>query len=343
VRRLAAGSLAIILAAFAAAAPQKGPPASKSAQGGNVYKAWVKSVAWIVTHDGTSPRIGTGTGSLIDLQDRLVITNYHVVKDFENVYVFFPQFDQGTIRNDRQAYITQVRNRTAPKGKVVAREPKRDLAVIKLDALPKGTPAIRLAKDPVSPSDRIHCIGNPGVSGGLWAYTPGDVKNVAPMKMKTRSRGGDGDGFEVRARMIENTAPTNEGDSGGPVLNDAGELVGVTQGYAVVENARGIFSYAVDLSEVKDFLKANRFLRPLMPPPPTMVTAADTAKDTAPADPKAEAERKEAAAAAKLGFAKDLIASGKKDRARERLREVTKEYPGTKAAAEAAQLIETLK
>jgi hypothetical protein len=53
------------------------------------------------------------------------------------------------------------------------------------------------------------------------------------------------------ARVIETDSPTNPGDSGGPLLNDAGELVGVTQGGAIKANSVSTF---VDVYEVKRLL-----------------------------------------------------------------------------------------
>jgi S1-C subfamily serine protease len=337
VRRILLGIPFLLSAALAPAAAQKDKPAPA-----NVYKSWVKSVAWVVIPKSPT-QVATGSASLIDLSERLILTNYHVVRDDESAFVFFPQFDKnGVVLNDRTHYLRQVAAGGGPKGKVIAKDPKRDLAVIKLDALPKGVPAIRLARDGVGPSDRIHCIGNPGVSGGLWSYTPGDVKNVVPIKMRTRSRNAPADSFEVDAYMIENTAPTNEGDSGGPVLNDAGEQVGVTQGYASGEGARAI-SYAVDLREIKQFLKEKKLGR-LLTAAPQSVTAGDTRKvDPAAADPKADAEKRESAAAFKLDSARNLIARDKKADARAKLEEVIKTYPDTKAADQARKLLDEIK
>ena len=50
------------------------------------------------------------------------------------------------------------------------------LALLRAEKLPEGTPALKLAKDPVGPGETVHALGNPGASGALWAYTPGSVK-----------------------------------------------------------------------------------------------------------------------------------------------------------------------
>jgi S1-C subfamily serine protease len=338
-RWLASASLAAFLTLpLVAAPPEKDAPG-----GGNVYKKAIKSVTWIV-----APRdegFGQGSGSLIDRNDRIVITNYHVVRDAETVFVMFPIYENGAIVTDRPKYDAIMRSGSGIKAKVLAREPKKDLAIIKLDKIPSDATGIRLAKEPIGTGDRIHCIGNAGVSGGLWSYTPGDVKNFFTQKARTTSRSNPRDGFNVEFRAIESTALVNEGDSGGPVLNGAGELVGVTQGYRGGEEARGV-SYAIDLSEIKGFLKENKYGRLLNTPATATTAAVETPADTAAAPPvenKPDPAKQAQIAATKLSFAKDLIRNGKKERARERLDEIVKEYPDTPAATEAKQLLESLK
>lgn len=309
---------------------------------GNIYKRSIRSVVWVFQPTGGG-KARTGSGTLIDTKDRLIITNYHVVGNDPTAFVMFPVLDKnGNPINNKDEYVNLVRTNRAPKGKILATDPKRDLALIQIvDPIAKDTPAIRIAKDGVGPSDVIHCIGNSGVSAGLFDYCKGDVRNVAHKKARPR----DADPpFEIDMKMIEHSAPINKGQSGGPVFNDAGELVGVTQGVVSGEGINSI-SIAVDLSEVKEFLKANKYGRLLNTPAPAVASATDTPKPATPAepDPKADAARAESAAAGKLAFAKEFISAGKKDKARERLEDILKNYPTTKAAGEAKTLLESLK
>lgn len=321
---------------------KKGPPAD-----GNVYQRTIRSVVWVFDPVGGGAA-RTGSGTIIDTKDRLVITNYHVVRDHTDVQCVFPIFDNnGRPVTERDQYLAQLRSGSAPKGKVIARIPPKDLALIQLDRIPKDVPAVRLAKDGVGQGDTIHCIGNAGASGGLWNYTKGDVRNVANQRVNTGSGKDKADSFRLEAKLIEHSALVNRGDSGGPVLNDAGEMVGVTQGHVPDEVARGI-SLAIDLSEVKEFLKANKYARLTTYTPTTIAAAqpkADTTtptSDSTPADPKAEAEKQEKAARAKLDFAKEFLQEGKKDKARERLDAVIKDYPNTSAAKEAKEMLKKL-
>jgi S1-C subfamily serine protease len=336
-RRFASAAMTLI--AFTGLTLAQPKPAAPT---GNIYKRTIKSCVWVFSPLGGG-KARTGSGTLIDVKDRLVITNYHVVGDDTDVYILFPILDKaGNPHNERQEYVNLINSGKAPKGKVIAVEKKRDLALVQVAAIPKDTPAVRISKDGVGPSDAVHCIGNSGASAGLFDYCKGDVRNVAQLRAMPK---GSDKPFELNARMIEHTAPVNQGQSGGPVLNDAGDLVGVTQGHALGENVRGI-SLAVDLSEVKDFLKANKYARLLNAPPTAIASAVESPKSSTPAgepDAKADAAKQENAAAGKLSFAKEFISAGKKDKARERLEDILKNYPTTKAAAEAKTLLESLK
>lgn len=338
-RRILPASCTLLMFAGLTLAQPK-PPAT-----GNIYKRSIKSVVWVFDSVGGG-KARTGSGTLIDAKDRIIITNYHVVGDDPDVMVLFPILDKsGNVLNDRKDYLALIQSGRAPKGKVLAIEKKRDLALVQVSEIPKDTQAIRIAKDGVGPSDPVHCIGNSGVSAGLFDYCKGDVRNVA--QLRTTPKGSDRP-FELNCRMIEHTAPVNQGQSGGPVLNDAGDLIGVTQGHALGENARGV-SLAVDLSEVKEFLKQNKYGRLLNVPAPAVAsgsTEPKTAVSSTPAgepDAGADAARQESSAAGKLSFAKELIAAGKKEKARERLDDILKNFPKTKAAAEAKTLLDSLK
>jgi hypothetical protein len=65
---------------------------------------------------------------------------------------------------------------------------------------------------------------------------------------------GDGDEeYRLEARVVETDSPTNPGDSGGPLANDKGELVGVTQGNVNRFQAAALSTF-IDGSEVQRFL-----------------------------------------------------------------------------------------
>jgi S1-C subfamily serine protease len=144
------------------------------------------------------PQQGTGSGSIIDARGH-VLTNYHVVKDAQELSVTLAD---GVDR----------------KGKVVGVDRENDLAVIQFD--PKGE---RLTTIPFGNSSglrvgqKVLAIGNPfGLDRTL---TTGIISGLG-RPVKTDS------GIVIR-EMIQTDASINPGNSGGPLLNSKGEMIGV--------------------------------------------------------------------------------------------------------------------
>lgn len=189
-----------------------------------------------------------GSGWVVDRARKLLITNHHVADKHEVVGVVFPMFRDGKLVAEFSAYEDR-----APviNGNVIDTDPRRDLALVELDFVPAGVAELKLAADSPSAGDRVHSLGNPGASGALWVYSAGTVRAVYRTKIRYE------EGQEVDARIIETTAPVNAGDSGGPVLDDRGELVGVTTGHS---NQGQLLSWCIDVSEVKPFLTETRAL-----------------------------------------------------------------------------------
>lgn len=216
--------------------------------GQSVYRKVLASSTWIHSDRGNG-RLATGSGSLIDKGRRLVLTNYHVVGKVKHVLVFFPLYDrQGKAVPERNFYL-QSRKQLAIPGEVVEIDQQADLALIRLDRVPTGTPALSLAKVSPEPGQNVHSIGNPSKSDALWVYTAGKVRQVYTKRWKAKLD--ERTILTFQAKVIETDSPTNPGDSGGPLVNDQGELVGVTQGGAIDAQLISIF---VDISEVRRLL-----------------------------------------------------------------------------------------
>lgn len=205
------------------------------------YSEALNSTTWVLTKvDGQT---SSGTGVLVDSEQKLVITNFHVVGEARNAIVFFPDMKDGKPEVTRKHYVDNVRT-LGIRGRIVAVDRKRDLALVQLDKLPENAAAIKLAETSAGPGDAVESVGNPGSSDALWVYTSGTVRAVYEKQFRTGA--GDHD-FTV----LETQSPINTGDSGGPVVNGAGELVAISQ--AIAPNAR-LVSYSVDIREIKAFL-----------------------------------------------------------------------------------------
>lgn len=143
---------------------------------------------------GEFRRRGSGSGFIIR-NDGIVITNNHVVEDAKEILVTL---------NDKREY----------NAKVLGRDPKTDLAVLKIEA--KGElPAAELGdSESLQVGDWVMAIGNPfGLSNTVTAGI---------VSAKGRSIGaGPYDNF------IQTDASINPGNSGGPLFNERGEVVGI--------------------------------------------------------------------------------------------------------------------
>jgi S1-C subfamily serine protease len=337
VRRL--GLVALIwIGLSSAAAAQSAKKAEAADSGEKIYTSTLHSAVWIVIPVGGS-RARTGSGSLVDVNRRLILTNYHVVGDDDTGFVSFPIFQNGKLVAERDAYRAPGRRIPA---KVVARDPKRDLAVLQLEGpVPAEARAVKLAKDSPSPGQHVHSIGNPGASGALWVYTEGSVRQVYHNKIRSMDRE-TGKGFEIDARIVETQSPVNAGDSGGPVVNDKGELVAVVHGHLSDAQARSV-SIFIDVSEVRDLLVSRHFAKapPKEPDKPMEVQPASQEEKIKTEEDSAA--KKERDAARQLKYVKMFRDDGKKELARRHCEEIIEKYPETKAGKEARELLEKLK
>jgi S1-C subfamily serine protease len=232
-RKLAFGLL--LAAVFAAPARL---PANEQ-----VYQTILPGTAYVAA----GPNAGTGV--LVDASKRWLVTNYHVVRDAAEVKVFFPASEKGAIMTE-PSYYARNADRIAVRGKVLGRNVAADLAVIELERLPESAREVKLASVSARPGQVLHAIGNPGAEPAMWLYATGKTRSVFRKKMMT---GQDATNFKflIDSRLLVSSIPVNPGDSGGPVVNDSGELVGITQGWSKIGQQ---FSYAIDVEEVRGFL-----------------------------------------------------------------------------------------
>jgi serine protease Do len=163
-----------------------------------------------------APRIqGAGSGVIIS-KDGYVLTNNHVIEGAKEVTITLA---------DHQEY----------KAKIVGRDPKTDLAVLKIEG--KGNfPAATLGNsDNLKVGDWVIAIGNPfglnnTVTSGIVS-AKGRVIGAGPY-----------DNF------IQTDASINPGNSGGPLFNMKGEVVGINT--AIISQGQGI-GFAIPVNTVK--------------------------------------------------------------------------------------------
>lgn len=178
--------------------------------------------------------MGHGTGGLVS-NDGLVFTNSHVVGDAKKVYVYFMPKNSG--KYSKEDYKI---------GMVVNNNEKADLALIKLLKNPIGIKPLSLADaSTIKIGQDVHAIGHPGM-GSQWTYTRGYIGQIL-----TNHEWDYNDGINRKARMvIQSQTPIMVGNSGGPLLNDNGKVIGVNSYGSDYAGA----NYAVSVKDLKLFL-----------------------------------------------------------------------------------------
>ena len=163
----------------------------------------------INTTIGSSSAAGTG---MIISSTGEILTNNHVVKTSTSITV--------TVQGRSQTFTAHV----------VGVDDAQDVAVIQIDQNVSGLPTVKFANSSsVQVGDRVVAIGNALGQGGAPRATIGNVTALA--QTITASEGGGVS--ETLSGMIESDALIYEGDSGGALVNAAGQVVGmITAGQA---------------------------------------------------------------------------------------------------------------
>jgi hypothetical protein len=359
-KRFLFGFLSLMLGIGFIAAPET--PAYSQDTGTEIYKKCLNSTVWVlnVFKDGG---YAMGSGSIVDRKQKLIVTNYHVVTESPTVLIMFPEYDNAKeLITEKDKYKAKLRTGAGYRGKVLFAEKRRDLALVQIEdprPLPKYVKQVELQDKGPTPGERIYSIGSPGASENLWIYTPGDCRQVGVKKYLTG--GGDGSFFEIEAKVIESTSPTNQGDSGGPLFNGKGQQIGVTQGGNTKVNSFALFIHASEILamckerkiKLSSVAEAEAEVATDSKEPDTKSLATKDLKETQKTEPKTvtkeEAKDKtlpkagtgtvDPKAAAALKLAKDLFDLGKRETAINRAKKVVIDFPNSTSADEARKLL----
>jgi S1-C subfamily serine protease len=154
-----------------------------------------------ISQDNNSFR-GRGSGVIVDESGR-ILTSLHVVQGAQNVRVRFFDGSEATAR-------------------VAQQQPERDLAIIEVPRIPDGV-QVAILGGGVSPGDEVIAIGSPfGLDGSV---SMGVVSSLG-RRFTVQSTG------QVLENMIQFDAAVNPGNSGGPLVDMAGRVVGIVTGIA---------------------------------------------------------------------------------------------------------------
>ena len=166
------------------------------------------------------PREGYGSGVIIS-SDGYIVTNNHVIDKADQLTV--------TLNDKRQFEAT-----------LVGTDPTTDIALIKIDA--KDLPVVSFGEsDALKVGEWVLAVGNP--------FMLNSTVTAGIVSAKARSLGMSGNQLGIES-FIQTDAAVNPGNSGGALVNTAGELVGInTAIYSQTGNYAG-YSFAVPSSIV---------------------------------------------------------------------------------------------
>lgn len=200
--------------------------ATRGVQEEQLYQRISPSVVMVATENAL------GSGSVI--APGQVLTNWHVIAGAKGVGIIFkpPHEGEKITRADLVgATVTKV-------------DTTRDLAILTYDTRARSVQPIQLGNESeIQVGADVNAIGHP--TGETWTYTRGIISQFRK-------------GFEWKAEgtphiadVIQTQTPISPGSSGGPLLSDTGDLIGVNAFKA--KQGEGL-NFAISVEDVRQFI-----------------------------------------------------------------------------------------
>jgi S1-C subfamily serine protease len=194
--------------------------------GPGVVQVIATSVAASDPFFGSQEASAQGSGFVVDRSGHIV-TNYHVIEGAEQVFVNFSGDDRVPAR-------------------VVGSDPSTDLAVLKIGAQSRALTPLPLGNsDVVRVGDSVVAIGNPF---GLERTVTAGIVSALQREITAPN------GYTID-KVIQTDAPINRGNSGGPLLNAEGEVIGVNSQIEASTGGGNVgIGFAVPINTVEEVL-----------------------------------------------------------------------------------------
>ena len=242
----------------------------------------VVRVVLISRSGGGVQLIGHGSGFAI--APDLVITNAHVIAPLAE-------------NTDMRVGIVPAQGQSGYFAKVVVYSPRNDLALLRLTEKGNLTPAT-LFSGAITDGEDVYAVGYPGNVDQAQGLDPSDLMSpTAPVKTRGAvSAGRSSKGFET----ILHTAPIGSGNSGGPLLDSCGRVIGANSfGTASDSAADSEFYFAVSMREISRFLIGAGVTPRSTGEPCRSIAELDAAERERNAGARAESEQQQRAEAAR--------------------------------------------
>jgi hypothetical protein len=183
----------------------------------DIAKNWLPSTVSLVMEDNFKQPLSLGSGFIIG--NGKVVTNLHVIEGAKFGSVFI---SGSSTKHKIEGYFSI--------------DKQNDLAILSVPTL-TGKP-IQLASLNPEVGEKVYAIGNPkGLSGTI---SEGIVSGIRDLENK---------------KLIQITAPISPGSSGGPVLNNKGEVIGVAVG--TLASGQNL-NFAIPSSMVNSLIQKNQ-------------------------------------------------------------------------------------
>ncbi len=219
-----------------------------------IYQRLSPSVVMILASDRSSMGLGTG---IIMSQDGFIITNAHIIEGAQEIQI---------VLND---------NTTSYTAQVMGSDSASDIAVLKIEATGLE-PATFGDSDQVVVGEGVVTIGNPYSTEYAQTVTDGIISGIRRNLY----------GSNVSTDLLQTNAQLNPGNSGGPLINMYGQVIGInsskimSSGSATYEG----LGFAIPMTDAKEIVDELIRYGFITPDPVIGVTVSFVSQDTAIAD-----------------------------------------------------------
>lgn len=191
--------------------------------------------------EGQERRIGGGTGFVVSSEEGLILTNKHVINISDANYT--------VIDNQGKEY----------EAELLAQDPFNDLAILKVDS--KDLIEVVLGdSDQIQIGQTVVAIGN-----ALGEYNNTVTKGIISGIGRKVVAGGQGGVSEILEDVIQTDAAINFGNSGGPLINIKGEVVGIN---TAVSKEGQLIAFAIPINQTKSAIESvkntGKIVRPFL-------------------------------------------------------------------------------
>jgi S1-C subfamily serine protease len=179
----------------------------------------------VLIEAATGSSVSSGTGMIIGAGG-LVLTNYHVVRSTSSVDVI--------VAATERRY----------SARLLGRDATEDVALLQIED-GSGFDTITRDADPVEIGDRVVAAGNAGGQGYLTAFSGSIVGRERSIRVRGAA---PDDPEETLSGLLETDAHAEPGDSGGPLFDDEGEVLGMTTAGSSASGISDASAFAVPIA-----------------------------------------------------------------------------------------------